>query len=298
MIRILNMNVPVSAVALALADAALLYCSITLGLLASYATIGEALAGGQNRQVVFILVMLISLFAMGLYHRQSLLDFSVITTRILIATSISFIALNTFFYLLPSTRIWISALLPTVAFSIVSLTAVRMLARRLFDLSRFKRRVLILGTGRQAEQIELAEQSTPVARFQCVGFVRMGGDAEQLVRPPLILPADDLLAICQSRRVDEIVLALDDRRGRLPLDLLLHLRLRGVPVLDAMTFFERETGRVEVDLMRPSWLILSDGSARGWITMTLKRTFDIAVSVLLFVATLPLMVVTALAILI
>lgn len=300
MIRILNISVPISALALALADAILLYASVTVGLTASYATLAEALAGGfdaQLRQIVFVGVMLISLFAMGLYHRQSLLDFSIIATRVLIAAFMSFIALNTIFYLLPSTRIWISALMPAMVLGMAALTAGRMLARRIFDLTPFKRRVLVLGTGAQAEQIKNAEESMTAPRFKCVGFVSLG-DAQRSIKPELVLMTDDLMTVCRDRRVDEIVLALDDRRGRLPLDMLLHVRLGGVPVFDIITFFEREAGKLEVDLMRPSWLILSDSSGRGRVHRVSKRLFDIVMSLLLFAVTVPFTVVTVLAILI
>ena len=101
---------------------------------------------------------------------------------------------------------------------------------------------------------------------------------------------------CREHDVDEIVVAVDDRRGGLPMDELLACRERGIDVTELSTFIERETGRLQLSLTDPSWLIFSDGfDVSPWRRLS-KRTFDLGIALLLILPCLPLMAVTALAI--
>src|SRR5690606_25724570 len=104
-----------------------------------------------------------------------------------------------------------------------------------------------------------------------------------------------LLEFVKKHRIDEIVVAMDDRRSGFPVKDLLECRLSGVAVVDLLTFLERETGKVKVDLLNPAWLIFSEGFSvkQGH---KLSRLFDLVVSVVLAVLALPLLVIVALAI--
>ena len=96
-------------------------------------------------------------------------------------------------------------------------------------------------------------------------------------------------------RAKEIILAPDDRRG-LPLHHLLECRLSGIRVIDYVAFWERETGRVDLDSLQPSWFILSDGFHMGPVSAFLKRAFDLLISSIILIAFLPVMVMAAIAI--
>ena len=77
--------------------------------------------------------------------------------------------------------------------------------------------------------------------------------------------ATDIDASCATRRIDRIVVGLSDRRGRLPIEQLLRAKMSGVRVEDATTTYERLTGKILIDDLKPSWLIFSDGfrASRG-----------------------------------
>src|SRR5207253_2865224 len=93
----------------------------------------------------------------------------------------------------------------------------------------------------------------------------------------------------------EVVLALEERRNALPLQDLLRVKTTGVHVNDLSSFLERETGRVDLDSVNPSWLIFSDGFSSGRrISGAAKRLFDVTVSSLLLVLSAPLILLTAL----
>jgi sugar transferase (PEP-CTERM system associated) len=96
--------------------------------------------------------------------------------------------------------------------------------------------------------------------------------------------------------VDEIVMAMDDRRQQFPLKELLDCRLKGIDVVELASFLERETGKVYLDILIPSWMIFGDGFRRDFIRRYSERAFDIAASLVLLMLTLPVMLLTMLAI--
>jgi sugar transferase (PEP-CTERM system associated) len=95
----------------------------------------------------------------------------------------------------------------------------------------------------------------------------------------------------------EVVLALEERRNSLPLQDLLRIKTTGVHVNEISSFLERETGRVDLDSLNPSWLIFSDGFSSGrMLSSAAKRLFDVLASLALLVLTVPIILLTAIAI--
>jgi hypothetical protein len=84
-----------------------------------------------------------------------------------------------------------------------------------------------------------------------------------------------LLAFVRQARIDHVVIALDDSRGKLPFDELLRCKFSGVKIEDGLSFYERITGRVHLDALKPSWMIFSDGFGRPRITAVFKRVCDV-----------------------
>src|SRR5205823_9488371 len=123
-------------------------------------------------------------------------------------------------------------------------------------------------------------------------------DEGSMVRQHDILgTASDLGRIVASRRVNRIVVGLSDRRGHLPIEQLLRAKLSGVRVEDATTTYERVTGKILIDDLRPSWLIFSDGFCVSRGMRLMKRSIDLTLSLIMLILALPAMLVTALAIL-
>jgi len=113
---------------------------------------------------------------------------------------------------------------------------------------------------------------------------------EAIARDAIYNLADHVVLLNAS----EVVLALEERRNALPLKDLLRIKTTGVHVNDTSTFLERETGRVDLDSVNPSWLIFSDGFSSGrMFSAAFKRLFDITASMVLLVFTLPVILITA-----
>ncbi len=167
------------------------------------------------------------------------------------------------------------------------LFANRLLLGGLLGAAAFRRRVLVLGAGDRAQRLrKLGER--PESGFVIVGYVKMS-DSLPVVEEAI--PRDaihNLTRHVENLGVSEVVLALEERRNALPLKDLLRIKTAGVHVNDFSTFVERETGRVDLDTVNPSWLIFSDGFSSGrMVSSAAKRLFDIAASLLLLFFTLP-----------
>ena len=154
------------------------------------------------------------------------------------------------------------------------------------------RRVMVLGTGAEAVAVE---QSLRGGDVNVVGFYPVSSNDAPQVPQSRILSGDPTLAdITRKLRVDEIIVAVGERRGGgMPLNELLDCKLAGVRVLDLSSYFERALGQVRLYSLRASWLIFGDGFRQGIIRTFVKRVFDVIVATLLIILTLPVMLLGA-----
>jgi len=105
-----------------------------------------------------------------------------------------------------------------------------------------------------------------------------------------------LVQICQRLAAVEIVVAMDDRRRGFPIAELLECRLAGIDVTELLSFLERETGRVRIDVLNPSWMIFGQGFRRDPLRLISSRTLDLAASLSVLALASPLMLLAVLAI--
>lgn len=165
--------------------------------------------------------------------------------------------------------------------------------------SMFMPRVLIIGTGADAAAVEHS-LSHPVRRgIEVVGFYPSTCDDTTAVDEARVLHArGGLLEVVKTYRVNEIIVAVRERRGGvLPIRELLDCKLMGIRVLDLSSFFERTQGQVRIDSLKASWLIYGDGFRQGWSRTAIKRCFDLLAATTLLALAIPVMLLTALLIL-
>jgi sugar transferase (PEP-CTERM system associated) len=106
------------------------------------------------------------------------------------------------------------------------------------------------------------------------------------------------MSLVNRLKVREIIIAIQERRGGcFPIQDLLECKLNGVKVTDSAAFFEREQGKIRVNSLYPSWLIFGGGFDQSLLRTAIKRLFDVVASSILLIITLPVMIVTALCIL-
>ena len=160
-------------------------------------------------------------------------------------------------------------------------------------------RVLVYGVGDRAQGVDkaLAHANEYV---EIVGFYPSPAVEPQRVPDENVLPRSrGLNETVQECKVDDIVVAVTDRRGGvLPLRELLDCKLRGVKVYDLASYFEQTIGQIRLDALYAGWLVFGDGFRQGGMRSFVKRTFDILCALLLLIPGLPLMLLTAILIVI
>ena len=155
-------------------------------------------------------------------------------------------------------------------------------------------RVLILGTGPAARGIAELIGSQHDYPYRVVGFVDEPATADSDV--DVVGATSELSDLMHRQHVDRVVVSLSDRRGRMPIRELLQAKMSGVRVEDAATMYERLTGKILIDDIKPSWLIFSDGFRASRLTRMIKRLVDLALAAVGLVLASPLMLLTALAV--
>ncbi|PCJ37980.1 MAG: hypothetical protein COA75_01830 [Cellvibrionales bacterium] len=244
--------------------------------------------------VVFVMFMV----AMGLYDTRQRERLSGLVMRLIAALFFAAIALTVLYQFIPQLSAGDGLLKASAVASVASLAVIRALFYRFIDGRVLLRRVLVVGTGKKALLIDRLRRKADMRGFHLVGFVESGANQASPVDQNRILKFDkSLCAYALENDIDEIVVALDDRRQSLPTDDLLNCRMSGIDITDTLDFFERESALIQLDLVQPSWLIHADGFKRNLIRTSVKRSFDILVSVFLLVLSVPFMLLTALAIL-
>jgi sugar transferase (PEP-CTERM system associated) len=160
--------------------------------------------------------------------------------------------------------------------------------------SILRHRVLVFGVGEEAENVgRVLRKSDP--DIQIVGFYPCATETEIVVPAQVVLSQQMSLSdTAQSLKVDEIIVAVRERRGgALPLRELLDCKLSGVRVLDLASYFERALGQLRLDSLRVGWLIFGEGFRQNWRRTSIKRLFDVLVAAFLLLLALPVMMLTA-----
>jgi sugar transferase (PEP-CTERM system associated) len=253
---------------------------------------------------LFALVVGAAMISMGLYSRSAMSDYRTLAIKVLIALALvvpANMAGTALFHeelyesANASTFWWLKA--PVVWLLVILLT------RILFSFANrrefMKRRIFILGAGTRAAAIRQMAIHGSNETFIVAGTFDPGTPVERRASRDSYeaiaeAPAEDANWVDVVRRAHatEIVVALEDRRG-LPVSQLLRCKIDGIQVLDYQTFCERETCRLDLDELKPSWLIFGSGFSRGIVRDFFKRFFDIMVSSAFLLATLPVTLLAA-----
>ncbi len=300
--RIFRHYIPASFIILGIIEALIcflgFYAGVYLRFLGDSAVVASHFGTLWPKALVYTAIIVFAMISLGLYDRTawSLEGRSAMLLRVFASFLVAIFPLSFLFYLMPTIHLWRGATLLVLCMSLIGVIMTRLLFINVVDRKVFRRRALVLGAGKRACHIRTLEDQLPVLGVEVVGYTHMDRDHDVIDDGRLVRLDRSISEIVTERKVDEIILAVDDRRKGMPVGEILDCKMDGVDVLDMLTFFERETGRIKLDLMNPSWLFLSDGFRFNAVRETLKRIFDIVVSLLLLPVFLPLMFVVAIAI--
>ncbi|PWT84703.1 MAG: sugar transferase [Proteobacteria bacterium] len=249
--------------------------------------------------LVFALVQIICLSALGLHRHERGRPVASLAVKLATSSLVGAGLCYLIFDALPGRDLYREAIPDAVILGAIGLGALRMiLASRLHE-DLLSHRVLVLGTGLDAEAVERAFRFSAESGVRLVGFYPIDGSEPTVVSPERVLSETSPLEETVSRlRVHEVIVAVREQRGGLlPLAQLLNCRLRGIRITDLSGFFERSTGQVPVDSLKASWLIYGSGFRQGRARHLVKRTFDILAATALLIVALPVIFATAIAVL-
>ncbi len=211
--------------------------------------------------------------------------------RCSISVIITIVGMSLIYFLSPELNVGRKILFVSAIFALIGMTTVRFSLIKLLGRNKFYRRVLVLGAGERALMLSDTLKSDQTDFINIVGFIPFASDVHVRVHNDSLIEMPenfDFLKLCKRFDVDEIVYAVDERRKAFPMQALMNCKLAGIPVVNALEFFERDTKKIEIDMLYPSWLVFSDGFERSQITVILQRFFDILCSFIILCFSFPL----------
>lgn len=255
--------------------------------------------GGWFKLIVVNLIVQGAFYLFDLYDFKRIRQRPVLILRILQALGLSAIGLSLLFYLLPEMRLGRGVIGLSLLLMLIVMLVWRIAAMWLLQNPRLAERVLILGTDTTAVDVAREVLNHREFGYEVVGFV--GDDpaivGKSLINPSVIGVMDNLEDLVRVHRPDRIVVAMADRRGKLPLHMLLKLKVRDeISVEEWSGFFERITGKISTDRLQPGQLVFAETARSAWIYRRLRRLFDIVAAIIGLIVAAPLMIITAIAI--
>ncbi len=246
----------------------------------------------------------VSALCMLCLYYNDLYDLTVVRTtrevfiRLLQSVGSALILIALLYLMMPSLVVADGASLPAFAIFLTSILAWRLVFNHFTRLRSFGERVLIVGTDATAQTIARQIQAQDDFGYDIVGFI--DEDQSRVMVEigdwRVVGTSDDIERVIERHAVDRLIIGMSDRRGRLPVRALLRSKLRGIRVEDVNTVYERLTGKLLVEDLRPSWLIFSDDYCASRWTRRSKRLFDVLLALVGLVLALPFMLLTAIAV--
>ena len=260
--------------------------------------------GVDNTAAALWKIVLVTALCQLCFYYNDLYDLTVVHSsrelivRLLQASGAASLLLAGIYLVVPSLILGHGILASSVLLFVVAIAAWRLVFLQIGRAHHLQERLLIVGTGPVARKLArqvLAQHDFP---YRIVGFIdddpAMVG--RSVVNPKVVGTPGDIARLVREEQIDRIIVGLADRRGRLPIEELLDAKLAGVRIEEPETTYERLTGKLLLDDLRPSWLIFSDGFRARRLTRVAKRAIDIVLSLTALALAWPLMLLTALAV--
>jgi sugar transferase (PEP-CTERM system associated) len=271
---------------------------ISGSILAAAAMHGSFLSAASNLWQIVLVTMLCELC----FYYNDLYDLTLVHSkdelliRVLQSAGAAAIVLAVVTALVPAIVIGHGIFTTSLILLLVAVPVWRLAFDGLTHDPHLEERVLIVGTGPIAHTVARQIRSQHDFAYRLVGFVDEDSADRGVAEHQSLGTTAELADLIARHHVDRVVVGLTDRRGRMPIRELLQAKLSGVRVEDAATTYERITGKILIDDIKPSWLIFSDGFRASRVTRIVKRAFDLGLALVGSAVAAPLMLLTALAI--
>src|SRR5438309_3984483 len=251
---------------------------------------------GFYKAALFTIFCLASFYLFDLYDFVVMHDRRELVLRLLQALGFAWVALALLFYVVPQVMIGRGVSLISLPVALLLMVGWRMGIHWVLGHPELGERILIVGSGPFAIEVARETLHRPDAGFRIVGFVDNDPElvGKSLINPKVIGLTSELATLVKRENIDRIVVAIGDRRGQFPTQELLRLSLSGdVSIEESASFYERLTGRVLLDMIRPSWLIFSSRGRRARLNEVACAAMHRAVALVGAILSLPIAIVAA-----
>jgi len=284
--------------------------AIIEGLVLSLAVAGTAFAWGHRLFVDWIdvatmlgqagavsLCCITAFYYNDLYDLRVVRSFSLFASRLLQSFGVALMLLGLFYTIVPDAGMTEGAFVSGLLVAAGLLVPLRAIGYTIMRRRAFADRVLVLGAGPLARRVIHEIESRPNFRYAVVGVVDDGTGTEVSDLPyPVLGPLERLDKIIEDVKPDRLIVALTERRGRMPLGQLLECGARGILVEDGLRTYEYFTGKLPIESLTPSFLIFSGAFRKSRLQMGLRRVSSFLLAAVGLLLSVPLMAVIAAAI--
>jgi sugar transferase (PEP-CTERM system associated) len=248
---------------------------------------------------LFGALTVVGLAAMGLYQADyRRLSGEAVVARIAAGVAAAALAETVVFFAVPTLALGRGVWGLSLLFALVLIAVGRALLARFLSEDAFRRRVLVYGAGNMAASLLKLRRRTDQRGFKIIAFLPAQGDRYVIDDERVQHSVGEVVAFVASNDIDEIIVAMDDKRQGFPIRELLECKFAGVDVVDILGFLERESGKVDVERLNPSWMIFADGFTRRASRTIAARCLDLVGGCMLLAVSWPIMLLVALAILV
>jgi len=234
------------------------------------------------KALLIVACVQLSLYYFDLYDLKAFRSNIELGIRLLQSLGVSSILLAFLYYLFPLLIIGRGIFFISLGFMGVVIVSWRITYNHILKTKQLDQRIMIIGSGPLAKSIAKEIVERVDTGFKVIGFITDNPETvgEKLVNPSIIGDQSQILDIATKERMDRIIVAIEERRGKFPDAQLLECKMRGIVIEEGIHFYEHLTGRLQVESLRPSFLIFSEGFKKSRLTMWVKRVSGFSLSLI------------------
>jgi exopolysaccharide biosynthesis polyprenyl glycosylphosphotransferase len=299
-LRILHRDIPLRHLLFVLGEGILIYLAVMMAVYLRFGGPTELLLSPEiiGKALLIMIVCQVSLYFNDLYNLELTNTYLEIGLRLTNAIGIASIILAILYYCIPSLRVGRGIFFISLAFLALLIVSWRYAYNWILKKKMFTEKIFLLGTGELSRKILNEVNGHRDSGYQVAGLIPVNSGSSPALPPdiPLFDINGRLSEFAESNHIKKIVVALDDRRGHLPMKELLRCKMSGVTILEGESFYEKLAGRILADNVNPSSLIFADGFKKSKLRQITKRAFGLVFAGLGLLMTLPLTLIIPLAI--
>jgi sugar transferase (PEP-CTERM system associated) len=245
------------------------------------------------KALLIVATIQLCLYYFDLYNFKTFRSSLELAIRLLQSLGVSSIILSFLYYLFPMLIIGRGIFLISLSFVGAVIIFWRMSYNHFLKTRQLDQKIMIIGAGPLAKNIAVEILERDDIGFKIIGFITDNPEriGERLVNPSIVGDQSQILDIAAREKVARIIVALDERRGKFPEAELLECKMKGITVEEGIEFYEHLTGKLQVESLRPSSLIFSDGFKKSKLTMWVKRAIGFGCSLIGLVLLSPLILI-------